>query len=59
MGEKIKMNIVEKKTRNHVAPQTLLEVLLTELMNTLFFFSYQLLFLHEIIFKIIAYWMVV
>ena len=44
------MNTVEKKTRNHVAPQTLLEVLLTELMNTLFFFSYQLLFLHEIIF---------
>ena len=32
------MNTVEKKTRNHVAPQTLLEVLLTELMNNLFFF---------------------
>ena len=53
----MKIKSIEKKLRIKLAPKRLLRVLV-ELMNSFNFLSH-LLFLHEIIFKIIAYWMVV
>lgn len=49
----MKIKSIEKKLRIKLAPKRLLRVLV-ELMNSFNFLSH-LLFLHEIIFKIIAY----
>ena len=51
----MKIKSIEKKLRIKLAPKRLLRVLV-ELINTLIFFSYQSLFLHEIIFKSIYYY---